>query len=165
MIVPGRMTAQIDGDFAVFLIGMRVNHVLRPDRWVPVARAMPRMLAELFRQPGLGFLHGETMMAWRMVLMFQYWRSFDHLHAYAHARDRAHLPAWSAFNRMARGNHSVGIFHETFLVRAGQYEAVYVDMPAFGLGRFGTLSPAIGRLQHARDRIDASFPDEPTTVA
>ena len=165
MIVPGRMTARIDGDFAVFLIGMRVNEALRPDRWVPVARAMPRMLAELFRQRDLGFLHGETMLGWRMVIMFQYWRSFDHLHAYAHARDRAHLPAWSAFNRMARGNHSVGIFHETYLVHTGQYEAVYVDMPAFGLGKCGDLSPATGRLQNARDRIGASSPDDPTPAA
>jgi hypothetical protein len=44
-IVPARMTARIDGDFVVFLIGMRINKPWRPGRWLPVASAMPRMLA------------------------------------------------------------------------------------------------------------------------
>ena len=40
----GRFTADIDGDFVVFLIGMRVNHPLRVSKWWPVASAMPKML-------------------------------------------------------------------------------------------------------------------------
>jgi Domain of unknown function (DUF4188) len=37
----GRYTADIDGDFVVFLIGMRLNHPLRIRKWWPVATAMP----------------------------------------------------------------------------------------------------------------------------
>jgi hypothetical protein len=33
MIHPDRLTARIDGDFVVFLIGMRINRPLRVDRW------------------------------------------------------------------------------------------------------------------------------------
>jgi hypothetical protein len=40
---PGRYTADIEGDFVVFLIGMRFNHPLRIRKWLPVATAMPRM--------------------------------------------------------------------------------------------------------------------------
>ena len=42
-----RMMAAIDGDFVVFLIGMRINAWHRVDRWWPVFAAMPRMLQEL----------------------------------------------------------------------------------------------------------------------
>ncbi|MGO0577562.1 monooxygenase family protein [Ornithinimicrobium panacihumi] len=31
----------------------------------------------------------------------QYWRSVDHLYAYARQPDARHLPAWRAFNRAA----------------------------------------------------------------
>ena len=56
----------------------------------------------------------------------QYWRSFDHLERFARDRDALHWPAWVEFNRRmkdARGD--VGIWHETYKVRAGEYESVY----------------------------------------
>jgi hypothetical protein len=55
-----RCTAEIDGDFVVFLIGMRINRFWKPHKWLPVAAAMPRMLAELARTPELGLLHART---------------------------------------------------------------------------------------------------------
>jgi hypothetical protein len=42
---PGRYTADIEGDFVVFLIGMRFNHPLRVRKWLPVATAMPNTAA------------------------------------------------------------------------------------------------------------------------
>ena len=52
----GRMTALMDEDFVVFLIGMRINRWWRPDVWLPVAMAMPRMIEELEADPESGFL-------------------------------------------------------------------------------------------------------------
>ena len=43
----GRWTAEIEGDFVVFLIGMRVNKPWKVHKWLPVFLAMPRMLKEL----------------------------------------------------------------------------------------------------------------------
>ena len=154
-ILPGRHTAQIDGDFVFFLIGMRVNRPWAVHRWGPVARAMPRMLAELSRRPELGLLHAESYLSGRTLGVHPYWRSFGHLHAYAHAGELAHLPAWAAFNRAARGNAAVGLFHETYLVRAGQYECVHVDLPPAGLLRAGRAVPVSGRSETARDRLGA----------
>jgi hypothetical protein len=64
-IHPGRHRAEIEGDFVVFLIGMRLNRPWKVHRWWPVYRAMPRMLRELQRHPdrgllgaGVGLLHG-----------------------------------------------------------------------------------------------------------
>ena len=153
MIHKGKFAAQIEGDFVVFLIGMRVNKLRLLHKWMPVARAMPRMLEELKRQPELGLLHAESYLSGRTVLMVQYWRSFEQLHAYAHAKEMAHLPAWAAFNRSVGGNGSVGIFHETYSVSAGRYECVYANIPRMGLAAAGEMVPATGRMKDARSRM------------
>jgi hypothetical protein len=70
-----RMTATIDGEFVVFLIGMRVNQWWNVRAWMPPFLAMPRMLRELYANPELGFLGSQGI----LPVMVQYWRSFDHL--------------------------------------------------------------------------------------
>lgn len=152
MIHSERMTARMEGDFAVFLIGMRINRPLAVHRWGPVAAAMPRMLRELYTTPSLGLLHHEMWFS-RTVILVQYWRSLEALLAYAKAKDSAHLPAWQAFNRAIGTDGSVGIWHETYLARPGSYENVYVNMPAFGLGKAGALVPAKAGLQSAEGRL------------
>jgi len=149
----GRFAAQIEGDFVVFLIGMRVNRLLSFSKWFPVTKAMPQMLNELFQHPELGLLHASSARSGRTISMTQYWRSFEHLHAYAHAKDKAHLPAWAEFNRLVGGNGAVGIFHETYMVKAGEYEAVYANMPRYGLAKAGEMVPAVGRMQSAKARL------------
>ena len=91
----GRMTAGYEGPVVVFVIGMRMNSLVRVTRWWPAFRAMGRMLGELGADPDGGFLGGEAMFrSWRVSVLIQYWRSFEALHAYAHAGDRHHQPAW-----------------------------------------------------------------------
>ena len=46
-VIPQRMSAQIEGDFVVFLIGMRINKPWKLHKWFPVFLAMPKMLKEL----------------------------------------------------------------------------------------------------------------------
>ena len=151
-IRPQRLTAQLPGEFVVFLIGMRLNQPWRVHKWWPVASAMPRMVSELARQPELGFLHAESWFG-RTTLMLQYWRSLDQLLAYARNQQAEHLPAWSAFNRAVGTDGSVGIWHETYVAREGTHENVYVNMPPFGLGRAGQLLPASGGRQSAAQRM------------
>jgi hypothetical protein len=155
-IFPGRYTTQIEGDFVVFLIGARVNRLLLPHKWMPVFSAMPKMLKELAQKPELGMMYAYNMVGWRTVSLVQYWRSFEQLHAYAHAKDKDHLPAWTEFNRRVGATGVVGVFHETYMITAGKYEAVYVNMPRFGLGLAGEVVPAVGRMQSAKERIVAS---------
>ncbi|MEM1118044.1 MAG: DUF4188 domain-containing protein [Bacteroidota bacterium] len=152
-MTPDRLAARIEGDFVVFLIGMRINALHRPDKWVPVARAMGRAMVELRANPDLGLLGSRTLRAGRHIDVVQYWRSFEHLHAYARARDAAHLPAWRAYNRAVRGNDAVGVWHETFLVRAGDYEAVYRSMPPYGLAAASGHAEAVGNLHSAAGRL------------
>jgi Monooxygenase af470-like len=147
-----RLSASIEGDFVLFLIGMRINSPLKVHKWLPVAKAMPRMLKELRQQPDLGFLHAELWPG-RTILVLQYWRSIEQLLAYATNRDAEHLPAWRAFNRQVGTSGAVGIWHETYSVASGSYESVYVNMPAFGLGRAGELQAATGGRQSAAGRL------------
>ena len=136
MIHAGRYSAQIDGDFVVFLIGARINRWLKLPSFVPIGRAMGRMQAELTARPELGCLHIENWFG-RTSISVQYWRSFEDLEAYARSRDAEHLPAWRDFNRRIRDNGDIGIWHETFKVKAGEYEAIYGNMHRFGLARAG----------------------------
>jgi Domain of unknown function (DUF4188) len=147
-----RLTATFDASFVVFLIGMRINRPLLVHKWLPVAKAMPRMIKELGRHTELGFVHAESWFG-RTTIMVQYWRTLDQLVDYARSKQAEHLPAWAAFNKAVGGNGSVGIWHETYLAAPGSYESIYVNMPPFGLGKAGQLQPATGDKQFAAARV------------
>lgn len=144
-----RMTVVLEGDFVIFLIGMRINRWWKLHQWLPVVMAMPRMLKELSQKPDSGFLGAETSFG----VIVQYWKSFEHLEAYAKDRNGLHYPAWKAFNTKIKSNGDVGIWHETYKVRAGEYECVYNNMPKYGLGKIGQLEPAVGKRENAANRI------------
>src|SRR5205823_2992424 len=99
-IISERMAAEIEGDFVVFVIGVRINKPWKVHKWFPVVSAMPRMLKELARHPESGFLGSIS----GGFISVQYWRSFEHLEAYARSHDHLHWPAWVAFNRRMRNS-------------------------------------------------------------
>jgi len=154
MIHNVRMTAEREGDFVVFLIGMRINRPCLLHKWVPVAMAMPRMIKELKANPDSGFLHAHMWFS-RTILVLQYWRSVEDLLVYAADKESEHMPAWKAFNKAVGTDGSVGIWHETYIVRDGSYETVYVNMPPFGLGEAGTLKEAAQGRRTASERLAA----------
>lgn len=147
-----RMTARIVGDFVVFIIGMRINKIWKVHKWLPVATVMPKMLKELISNPELGLL-GFQNFGGIPPVMIQYWRSFEHLEAYAKNKNAAHLPAWREFNKKITENGDVGIWHETYLVREGNYENVYANMPVYGMGKAGQLFQARGKFESAEQRM------------
>ncbi|MFD0776807.1 DUF4188 domain-containing protein, partial [Streptomonospora algeriensis] len=155
-----RTTTEPRESLTVFLLGARVNALLKPRGWVWVARAFNSMAAELQAAPGLGLLHSRTLPSVRGVTVIQYWESTEALLRYAHGE--THSQAWRRFYR--QGGDTVGLWHETYEVglpqtdaaasraeetRAGAgvrhgYEAVYANVPAMGLGRALGTRP-IGR--------------------
>jgi hypothetical protein len=147
----GRFSAEIDGDFVVFLIGARLNKPWLA--WKSIVdlgeprRGMKAMLDDLMAHPEKGLL------GYRMgfPVIVQYWRSFEHLEAFARDPGDLHRPTWLAwFRRDRRGR--TGIWHETFLVRAGEYEAIYDSVPEAGLAAAGRAAPLAGR-SSARIRL------------
>jgi Domain of unknown function (DUF4188) len=157
----GRYGAEIDGDFVVLLLGPRFN---RP--WLLLKslgdlggrrRGMQAMLDELVAQPEKGLL------GYRMgfPVIVQYWRSFEHLEAWARDPGQKHRPTWLDFYRRDTQGRT-GIWHETFMVRAGEYEALYNDVPVAGLAAAGRAVP-LDADSRARVRIrrSARSGDEP----
>src|SRR3954468_1572504 len=136
-VYPGRHTARLDGDFVVFLIGMRVNRPWKLRRTLYVFRQMRPMVNEVAADPSSGFLGAELGWMYGGPALVQFWRSFEELDRYARNPDARHLPAWTRFNQLVRGSGDVGIWHETYRVRAGEYETIYGNMPRVGLARVG----------------------------
>jgi hypothetical protein len=151
----GRWTARPDGEFVVFIIGMRINQWWMVHRWLPLIRAMGGMIRELSARPELGFLGGKTWFG-RTIVLIQYWKSFDDLESYAKARDLSHVPAWADFNRRIGNDGTVGIYHETYLIGPGQYENVFVNMPPTLLGNSANLTEAKSDHASARGRMGRS---------
>ena len=123
-----RLTAEIEGDFVVFLIGARFNSKLQLGRSLldlGGRRGMKHMLDYLVAHPEKGLLAYEM----GLPTIVQYWR------------------------RVGRTSRT-GIWHETFLVKEGQYEAVYGNMPPHGLGKAGRLVP-VSESSSARSRLKA----------
>jgi hypothetical protein len=152
----GRYGAEIDGDFVVFLIGPRLNdprHLLASVRDLGGRRrGMRAMLESLVADPDKGLL------AYRMGFptIVQYWRSFEHLEAFARDPGDLHRPTWLEwFRRDPQGR--TGIWHETFLVRAGEYEAIYDSVPESGLAAAGRAVPLQGG-SSARRRLGREAP-------
>ena len=151
-ILKQRMTAEIEGDFVVFMIGMRINNFWKIHKWLPVAMAMPKMLKEIATKPEIGCL-GFQVFGGMPPMIVQYWRSFEHLEAFSRSADSTHYPEWVKFNTRLRGNHDVGIWHETYKVSAGNYECIYNNIPLMGLAKASKAIPITGRKETAKGRI------------
>jgi hypothetical protein len=154
-IKQGRWTAEIEGDFVVFIIGARIN-----SKWQAFKalidlggrKSMNHMLKYLTEHPEKGML-GYQRLGFANV---QYWRSFDHLEAFAKDNDDPHLEAWRTFWKRVGKDERAGIWHETYLVRDGEYEAIYGNMPPRGLGKASRLVP-VGQSTSARQRLKATI--------
>jgi hypothetical protein len=136
----GRYTANYPDDFVVFFIGMRINQLRRVQEWLPVARAAFAMNKELLAMPDTPLLESRSMLTLddlRIPMFIQYWRSLDELEAWANSKDRLHKPAQREFFARTAYNGHVGVWHETYLVKAGQFEAIYANMPRMGLAAAG----------------------------
>ncbi|HKT53019.1 MAG TPA: DUF4188 domain-containing protein [Caulobacteraceae bacterium] len=155
-IIQKRVCAEIEGPFVLFMIGARINRPWKLNVVAPFLASMPRMLKELAAKPELGLLHARQHFGPTSATLIQYWRSFEHLEAYARSADHAHLPVWRWFNSQLGSNGDIGIWHETYLIQPGAYESIYNNMPPFGLGAAGTLVDAVGARQEARQRIKAA---------
>ncbi len=89
-VIPGRFTAEIDGPFVVFIIGMRVNKFFAFRKWIVTAMAMRPMIRTLYEHPEKGFLGAQTFFYGRGVVTVQYWRSFEDLERFARDKDDPH---------------------------------------------------------------------------
>ncbi|WP_273482875.1 DUF4188 domain-containing protein [Kribbella italica] len=120
---------------------------------MPVAKAMGPMLRELTADPDSGLLGFRSFPSLRSVTMIQYWESTEKLQAFANDARRTHRPAWTEFYQHAYQGSTVGIWHETYAVPAGQFETIYGNMPLLGLGQVSGVVPVNRRGATAAERL------------
>ena len=89
-------------------------------------------------------------------MIVQYWRSTDDLERFAREPSEPHLEAWKRFNKSIGKDGTVGIWHETYAIQPGQYEAVYGNMPRFGLAAATNHAPVTSRSETARQRLEST---------
>jgi hypothetical protein len=151
----GRFTAEIEGDFVVFLIGARPTfpRLLRSLKDLGgKSHGMQAMLDKLMADPDRGLLGYEQLGIANWV---QYWRSFEQLEAFARDQEDIHSIAWRNYWKRVGKSGRTGIWHETFLVRAGEFEAIYGNMPTFGLAKASKVV-SVAESSAARGRLTAS---------
>src|SRR4051812_30838970 len=150
----GRWTAEIDGDFVVFIIGAKVRNPVKARKALPLLAKMNTMLKVLGQDKSKGLLAVRRGGPFSPII--QYWRSFEHLLAFARDPEDLHAQTWREWMRSAQDTPAAGIWHETFKVRAGEYEAVYGNMPAEGLAAAGRMVPLTPETDSAAARISAA---------
>jgi len=147
----GRYTVIPNASVTVFLIGLHINKWHKIHKWLPVLFAMPPMLRELSKDQTLGCLSFEVLFKYRGVLIVQYWESNEKLLSYS--KMPVHLKALRRFMKELKHNDAVGFYHETYNVNANQYENIYINMPAFGLGK-ARKSEKVSKATHtAKQRL------------
>ncbi len=142
-VFPGRYTAPDNAEFVLFRIGMRFNGWRGAMSALRVFVSMPAMLAEQQSEPAIGMLWTSTALAWPVIQMTQFWRSYEDLERYATAADGKHTRIWRWFNTLGRRGVGTGIWHETYRIAPGSYEATYVNMPRYGLAAATSHQPMV----------------------
>lgn len=147
---PQRLTTDNQEGLVVFILGARINRFWLLPIALPIVNRVQHMLQELQAEPELGLLGVQPL---GMAATVTYWKSLDHLLAYADAEERTHKPTARRFFKRLFKNRAVGLWHELFVVAPGHYEGLYANMPTFGLGHFQRLVPATGPNGTARRRL------------
>ena len=141
----GRWTSHVDGDFVVLLLGVHAGTPLARLQVAPVVARMVRLLERLERDPQQGLL-GHQRHGGRRGMVVQYWRSVEALERQALDPAGPQSDVWRAWFGAGDGTGGrPGFWHETFRVRAGDYDASYRDVPAIGLLRAGVPAPVTDR--------------------
>ncbi|KAI9345870.1 hypothetical protein DFJ73DRAFT_796941 [Zopfochytrium polystomum] len=160
----GRLTAQIDGDFVVFLIGLRPNAALPFNKnLLEAGKAFEAILLELDANPELGCLGSESYVAespeGSRIFCVQYWRSAEHLAKYAASSSSEHRGPWMWLMKLGRESPELGFWHETFKVRAGEYEAIALRGACKWFPAQRKMATMMGRLGKGTGDAKAEWPE------
>ncbi len=96
--------------------------------------------------PGL-LLHEFFLLGPFHVGFRQYWTDFESLRAFTVAPQ--HAAWWAILGKDPKGG---GFWHETYCRRGG-IEAMYIDMPPLGLGRFAPPLEPVGPYMTSAQRL------------
>jgi hypothetical protein len=149
---PERRTVDLSAypDLVVIYLGYRAS---APRGLLSLLR-IGRGLLGIQRANPAGLLAHEFMLLGPFHVGFrQYWTDLKSLQEFTHAPQ--HAAWWASFGKDTKGG---GFWHETYC-RSGGIEAIYIDMPHIGLGRFApsvdplasTTATRLGRVTAAAE--------------
>jgi hypothetical protein len=141
---PERLAAEMDGEFVVYVNGMRLNRLRAVHKYILAGRKLAAMFDGLEADPDSGFLGYEpAIRGLRSGAAIQYWRSLEDLRAFARDSDDLHVPAWKWVNESVRRGE-IGFWAELYVIEDGSYETFYRDVAPIGPGRVADLVPMEG---------------------
>jgi hypothetical protein len=141
---PKRLAAEMDGEFVVYINGMRLNKLRAIHKYLIAGRKLAAMFDRLEADPDSGFLGYEpAIRGLRSDAAIQYWRSLEDLRTFAQNSDDLHMPAWKWVNESIRKGE-IGFWAELYVIDDENYETFYRDVPPIGLGQIADLVPMEG---------------------
>lgn len=157
----GRYHSVVDGDFCVFLIGAVHNKGLPSQKFKEVGDAFNDMVRQLESDPEkYGFMGAQNYVSANQhvdsIMSVQFWRTQEQLNAYARDGLLLHFPNMKWLSKTGQETDQFGFWHESYRVRSGEYETIYVNCPELLLGRVGKLVRATGNYKTARGRLGAT---------
>src|SRR6266702_2283866 len=160
-VVAGRMSADIEGDFVVFLIGMRFNRPWHVVRSMSAFTAMPRMLAYLRKHPEAGLLHAMLVIGPDGPMVIQYGRSVEQLEACARRAGAAPprvegVEPADRLSEAARGHLARVVPGQGRTVRVPLRQYAALRARAGGRARAGRAQGRRGSRAARRDRLGAA---------
>ncbi|KAK4168358.1 hypothetical protein QBC43DRAFT_228970 [Cladorrhinum sp. PSN259] len=151
-------------DLVVFHLGARVQHPLGP--LSPQAKefgehfsALNHELLKEAKKYGcidLSIWNGDDRESTTSLLGVYYFKNIEGLNRFA--VDPMHRKAWDWFSKFEKaGGKHLGIFHETFEVKKGGYETLYVNMhpTLLGRGAVSVKNEESGEEEWVRTLVDA----------
>jgi len=146
-------TDEPGGNFCMIRIGL-IIHRWRAVPWAwRVGRAVKRATADpAARPPGL-LVSERIVMARNHFGYLMYWRSLNELLSWAHASP--HTDWWRDAVDRQRARHDFSIYHETYCMTPGGFEAIYLNLAGErpGASAFGDLRPPKGPFATSRGRL------------
>lgn len=153
-----RMAAEIDGEYVIYINGMRLNKLRALPRYLRAGLEAAKMFERLEADPDSGFLgYLPAYMGLRSGAAIQYWRSLEDIRRFAHDPDDLHVPAWQWYNEEGGTDGGLGFWAELYVVKDGAFETFYRNVPPVGLGEHGSLVPMVDH----RRRLGLSDTDAP----
>lgn len=147
-----QININLDDDFVVFQMGICINHLRKLHNWIPAALAMPTMINELSYINEIGFL-GYQLIGFFPLVIVQYWKSLEHLYEYTKHRNESNYPAWKYYIQKIKNNDDIGVWHETFRVKAGEIECIKNNIPFYGLSKESDFATSYKIREHQNLRI------------
>lgn len=138
----GWMAAEIDGEYVIYINGMRLNRLRALPKYVRAGLAAGRMFEELEADSDSGFLgYLPAYMGLRCGAAIQYWRSLEDIRRFAQDPDGPHVLAWQWYDEAVGDGGDLGFWAELYVVKEGNFETFYRNVPPIGLGEHERLVP------------------------